>query len=58
LNFPVTNQQAVQCDEIAKVLLAGKQLPSHISGEEGWKDARVMDAIYESARTGKKVLLA
>jgi predicted dehydrogenase len=33
-------------------------LPSHISGEEGWKDARVIDAIYESARTGKKVLLA
>jgi predicted dehydrogenase len=57
LNFPETNQQAVQCDEIAKVLLAGKPLPSHISGEEGWKDLRVMDAIYEAARTGKKVSL-
>jgi predicted dehydrogenase len=57
LNFPVTNQQAVQCDEISKVLLAGKQLPSHISGEEGLKDLRVMQAIYESAQTGKKVLL-
>lgn len=55
LHFPETNQQAVQCDEIAKVLLAGKQLPSHISGEEGWKDLKVMEAIYESARTGKKV---
>jgi predicted dehydrogenase len=57
LNFPVTNQQAVQCDEIAKVLLAGKELPSHISGEEGWKDVRIMQAIYEAAGTGKKVLL-
>jgi hypothetical protein len=33
LNFPVINQQAVQCDEIAKILLDNKQLPSHITGE-------------------------
>ncbi len=57
LHFPEINQQAVQCDEIAKVLLAGKQLPSHISGEEGWKDLKVMEAIYEAAKTGKKVLI-
>ncbi|MFL5747486.1 MAG: Gfo/Idh/MocA family protein [Niastella sp.] len=57
LNFPVTNQQAVQCDEIAKVLLAGKQLPSHITGEEGLKDLRIMQAIYEAAQTGKKLSL-
>jgi len=55
INFPVINQQAVQCDEISKVLLAGKQLPSHITGEEGLKDLRIMQAIYEAARTGKKV---
>ena len=58
LNFPVTNQQAVQCDEIAKVLLAGKQLPSHITGEEGLKDLRVMQAIYKAAQTGTKVFLS
>lgn len=57
LHFPETNQQAVQCDEIAKVLLAGKQLPSHISGEKGWKDVKVMQAIYEAAGTGKKVVI-
>lgn len=57
LNFPEINQQAVQCDEIAKVLLTGKQLPSHIAGEEGLKDVKVMQAIYEAARTGKKVLI-
>lgn len=55
IHFPETNQQAVQCDEIAKVLLAGNQLPSHITGEEGWKDMRIIDAIYEAARTGKKI---
>lgn len=58
LTFPDINQQATQCDEIAKVLLAGKQLPSHISGEEGWKDARIMQAIYEAAQTGRKISLA
>jgi len=55
LNFPTTNQQSTQCDEIAKVLLENKQLPSHITGEEGIKDMRILEAIYEAARTGKKV---
>lgn len=57
-SFPDINQQAVQCDEIAKVLLAGKELPSHITGEEGLKDIRLMQAIYEAAATGKKISLA
>jgi predicted dehydrogenase len=55
LNFPVTNQQQVQCDEIAKVLLANEPLPNHISGEEGWKDMKVLNAIYEAAATGKRI---
>jgi predicted dehydrogenase len=58
LNFPEINQQATQCDEIAKVLLAKKVLPSHIAGEEGWKDMKVIDAIYNAAETGKKVLIS
>lgn len=58
LSFPEINQQATQCDEIAKVLLAGKRLPSHITGEEGLKDVKIMQAIYEAARTGKKVLIS
>jgi predicted dehydrogenase len=57
LNFPVTNQQAVQCDEIAKVILASKQLPDHISGEEGRKDMKILQAIYEAAGTGRKISL-
>lgn len=55
LNFPVINQQATQCDEIAKVILANKQLPEHINGVEGWKDMKVIQAIYEAAETGKKI---
>ena len=58
LVFPTINQQAVQCDEIGKVLLDNRQLPVHISGEEGLKDMQILEAIYEAARTGKKVSIA
>lgn len=58
LSFPEINQQATQCDEIAKVWLAGNQLPSHITGEEGLKDVKIMQAIYEAAGTGKKVSIS
>ena len=57
LNFPVINQQAAQCDGIAKLLLDNEQLPDHITGEEGFKDVRILQAIYEAARTGKKISL-
>ena len=55
MNFPTINQQTTQCDEIAKALLENKQLPNHITGEEGIKDMRILQAIYEAARSGKKV---
>ncbi len=55
LNFPDINQQAAQVDGMAKEILANKPLPDHIAGIEGWKDMKVLDAIYKSARTGRKV---
>ena len=58
MNFPEINQQGTQCDEIAKVILANKPLPDHIRGEEGLRDVRILQAIYEAARTGRKVSLA
>ena len=58
LNFATINQQATQCDEIAKVLLQHKQLPGHITGEEGLKDMKILQAIYEAATTGKKVSIS
>ncbi|MES2774469.1 MAG: Gfo/Idh/MocA family oxidoreductase [Bacteroidota bacterium] len=57
MNFPDINQQATQCDEIAKILLQNKQLPSHITGEEGFKDMKVIDAIYKAAREGGKIAI-
>ncbi|MBF4515935.1 Gfo/Idh/MocA family oxidoreductase [Flavobacterium sp. ANB] len=55
LKFPVINQQKTQLDEICKVLVENKKLPNHITGEEGLKDIRIINAIYKAAETGKKV---
>ena len=55
MDFPQINQQAAQMDAISKVILENKQMPDHISGLEGWKDMKVLDAIYKAAETGKKV---
>lgn len=57
LNFPEINQQGTQCDEIAKVLLDNKKLPDHITGEEGMRDVKILQAIYKAANTGKKIAL-
>ncbi|UBM58971.1 Gfo/Idh/MocA family oxidoreductase [Marinilongibacter aquaticus] len=54
-DFPQTNQQQVQMDKIAQYILAEKPLPDHISGYEGLRDLKVMDAIYRAAETGKRV---
>ncbi len=56
-NFPVINQQAAQMDGIAKRILENQNLPEHISGIEGSKDMRVIEAIYRAAESGKKVFL-
>ena len=57
LKFPDINQQAAQMDGIGKLVLENKPLPDHITGEEGLKDLKIMEAIYQSANTGKKIAL-
>ncbi|WP_035669115.1 Gfo/Idh/MocA family protein [Flavobacterium sp. 83] len=57
LKFPEINQQKTQLDEICKLLIENKKLPNHITGEEGLKDVRIINAIYKSAKTGKKIFL-
>lgn len=54
-DFPQTNQQQVQMDELAKYLLNNKPFPKHISGMEGLKDMKVIDAIYKAADTGRRI---
>lgn len=56
-DFPVINQQATQMDGIGKLILENTQLPSHIRGEEGLKDMRVIDAVYKAAETGERIVM-
>lgn len=53
--FPSINQQATQMDAISQILLENRTMPEHISGLEGWKDLKVLEAIYKAADTGTKV---
>lgn len=55
MNFPTINQQTAQMDGIGKLILENKQLPDHITGEEGFKDMKVLEAIYQAAETGEKI---
>jgi predicted dehydrogenase len=55
LKFPPIKQQKTQMDEIAKLLLENKKLPNHITGEEGLKDIKIINAIYKAAETGNKI---
>ncbi len=49
------DQFALEMDHFAECILEGKNPKT--AGEEGLKDHRVMEAIYESARTGRAVRL-
>ena len=55
MDFPLINQQKEQMDGIAEYILRNESLPNHITGKEGYKDMLVIDAIYKSAETGKKI---
>lgn len=57
LNLPIVNHQLAQMEGIGQLLLENKPLPSHITGEEGLKDLRLMMAIYKAAKTGKRIAL-
>jgi glucose-fructose oxidoreductase len=56
IEFPTINQQAVQMDDFAACILAGRE--SIIPGEMGRRDMVIIEAIYEAARTGKRVELS
>lgn len=49
--------QTVQMEEMAGIILEGKQPIVPVDGEEGLKDLKIIDAIYEAVKTGKKVKL-
>ncbi|MDB5112716.1 MAG: gfo 1 [Mucilaginibacter sp.] len=54
LTQPVTVHQTVQMDEMAGIILEGKQPVVPVDGNEAVKDLKIIDAIYLAAKTGKK----
>ncbi|MBD0378153.1 MAG: Gfo/Idh/MocA family oxidoreductase [Flavisolibacter sp.] len=57
LNKPHVTHQTVQMDEMAGIILEGKQPVVPVDGEEGVKDLKIIDAIYTAVKTGKKMNL-
>jgi glucose-fructose oxidoreductase len=57
INFPydVPMQQAMQMDADSLAIMGNK--PMQVPGEEGLRDIRIVEAILESAKTGKRVLI-
>lgn len=53
MDLPQVNQQALQMDDFAECIQHKKK--SRVPGEMGLRDVKILMAIYESARTGKKV---
>lgn len=54
---PVVTHQTLQMDEMSAIILDNKQPVVPVDGEEAVKDLKIMDAIYEACKTGKKIQL-
>ena len=57
LTHPHVTHQTVQMDEMAAIILQGKQPLLPVDGEEGVRDMKIVDAIYRAAKTGKRIYL-
>ncbi len=57
INQPITVHQTVQMDEMAAIIFDNKQPVVPVDGDEAVKDLKIIDAIYEATKTGKKVSL-
>jgi predicted dehydrogenase len=57
LNQPIVVHQTLQMEEMSAIILEGKQPEIPVDGEEALKDLKIIDAIYEAAKSGNKVPL-
>ncbi len=57
LTQPVTTHQTVQMDEMASIIFEDKHPVVPVNGKEGLKDLKIIDAIYNAVKTGKKISL-
>ncbi|NGM64374.1 Gfo/Idh/MocA family protein [Sphingobacterium sp. SGR-19] len=49
--------QTIQMEEMASIILEGKEPIISVDGEEGLRDLKIIDAIYKSCQTGERVEL-
>lgn len=57
LTQPHVTHQTLQMDGMAALIFEGVQPIVPVDGEEGVKDMKIIDAIYQAAKTGEKVEL-
>jgi predicted dehydrogenase len=57
IQAPVVTHQTVQMDAMSGIILNGEKPVVAADGEEAVKDLKIIDAIYEACKTGKKVEL-
>ena len=55
LTQPHKTHQTIQMDEMAQIILEDKKQLVSVSGEEGVKDMKIIEAIYKAAKTGMRV---
>jgi predicted dehydrogenase len=55
LTQPNVTHQTVQMDEMAGIILDGKQPIVPVDGEEALKDLKIIDSIYLAVKKGKKI---
>ncbi len=55
MDYPQVPQQTLQMDDFADCILNNKK--SRVPGEMGLRDMKIITSIYESAKTGKRVVL-
>lgn len=55
INQPVVTHQTVQMDAMSDIIFNNKRPVVAVDGNEAVKDLKIIDAIYEAVRTGKKV---
>ena len=54
LTKPHLTHQTLQMDEMSAIILENKQPIVPVDGEEGLKDMKIIDAIYNTAKSGSK----
>ena len=55
LDHPHMTHQTIQMDEMSGIILEGKQSIVPVDGEEGLKDLKIIDAIYQAVKSTKKI---